>query len=265
MFARKKMIKNVAITAAALAASILVPDHLQAAAIPLGGGGVLQLNNMTGQLVGVDNTCINWGTPAACQTTTGIQDTVSGQDPAVFTVGSTSLDTIKDLPAGVSTPLVDFMTAASPLPGGEVFFNLESIIIPAMPVGNNCTTFALSAICNPGGGSPFILVQSSANQVSITLSTNEIAYTGSSTSGSTPYNSIFTTQLSGDLPTVAGNPYSGDVDTIPNILDFVGAGGTITATWSATQSPTVPEPMSFVLLGSGLVGMGLWTRRSRRF
>src|SRR5579863_10166503 len=102
MLANRRMLNNILISAAALVALILVPNSLRATSIPLGGGGILQLDNMTGQLVGVDNTCINWGWPAGCQTTTGIQDTVSGQDPAVFTVGSTPLDTIKDLPSGVT-------------------------------------------------------------------------------------------------------------------------------------------------------------------
>jgi hypothetical protein len=261
MFAKQKMLKKVTITAAALAASIFVPGYLQATSIPIGGGGILQISNLPGQLVGVIGTCINWGIPAACQTTTGISDSVSGSDPADFIFPSTG--TIKDLPAGVATPLVDFETVESPLPGGTVFFDLTGIVIPG-PFGD-CSSAALNNSCNPGGGSPFDLLQVTADQVSVSFSVDEIAYTGTSATGSTPYDGIFTTQLSGDLPTVAGNPFSGDADTIPDILDFFAAGGAITATWSATESPAaIPEPMSFVLLGSGLVGMALWSRRSRR-
>jgi hypothetical protein len=217
----------------------------------------MQINNLTGTLVGVSNACINWNSAAPCTNPPGaVQDTVSGQDPSVFTVGT---GTIKDLPAGVVTPLVDFMTAQSPLPGGVVHFDLTSIFIPALPAGNNCTVFALSAICNPGGGSPFLLTQNSANQVGISFSTVENAYTGTSASGVTVYDSIFTTQFSGNLP-------NGQTDTIPNILLFIAGGGTVTATWSGTQSPVppVPEPLSSVLLGIGLVGVSLLRRRRFR-
>ena len=123
--------------AAALVSATLATPNVFAAAIPVGGGGVLQLSNLTGQLVGVNASCINWGQPAACQTTTGIQDSVSGSDPALFTVGSTALDTIKDLPFGVATPLVGFMTVQSPLPGGQVLFDLNSLVVPG--AFGNCT------------------------------------------------------------------------------------------------------------------------------
>jgi hypothetical protein len=174
----------------------------------------------------------------------------------VFTSGSTPQDTIKDLPAGVLLPLVDFETIQSPLPGGVVFFDLTAINIPAVPAGNNCTTFALNAICTPGGGSPFTLIQTSATQVSINFSVLMSAYTGTSASGTTPYQGIFTTQLSGSLP-------NGLPDTIPNILNFIAGGGVITSTWSASESPlgTVPEPYSFALVGVGLIGLSFLRRR----
>lgn len=232
--------------AAALVSATLATPNVFAAAIPVGGGGVLQLSNLTGQLVGVNASCINWGQPAACQTTTGIQDSVSGSDPALFTVGSTALDTIKDLPFGVATPLVGFMTVQSPLPGGQVLFDLNSLVVPG--AFGNCTVFAVNATCNPGGGSIFVLFQNTANQVSISFSTTQSAYTGSIATGFTPYNGVFTTQLSGNLSN--GNP-----DTIPNILNFFAAGNTITSTWSATLSPT-PEPGTWLLLGAGLIAAG---------
>jgi PEP-CTERM motif len=230
-----------------------------ATSIPLGGGGVLQLSNMTGVLVGVTNTCINWAYPAVCSAATSVQDSVSGSDAAVFTPGSTPQDTIKDLPAGVATPLVDFMTVQSPLAGGIVNFDLESIVIPG--AFGDCTSGAVNSTCNPGGGSPFDLFQATANQVTVTFSMDEIAYTGTSASGSTPYVSIFTTQLSGTLP-------NGMTDTIPNILNYVAGGGAVTATWSGTQSPvpgtTTPEPGTIFLVGSGLIGLGAIGRRRFR-
>jgi hypothetical protein len=244
--------QKVTITALALGVLAIAPTKASATPIPLGGGAILNISNLVGTLVGVSNSCINWGYPAACSVNTAVSDSVSGSDPAVFTVGNTG--TIKDLPIGVVLPLVDFQTVAGPL--GLVHFDLTAIQTPATPVGNNCSTFALSAICTPGGGSPFTLFQASANQVGISMSMSELAYLNTSASGTTPYNAIFTTQLSGTLS-------NGQAVTIPNILSLIAGGGTITATWSATESPLsgVPEPSQFLLLGTGLVGLGLWKSR----
>lgn len=248
--------QKVTMTAMALGVLAIAPTNASATPIPLGGGAVLNISNLQGTLVGVSNACINWGVPNPCSASTVVGDTVSGSDPAVFTPGTLG-DTIRDLPVGVVLPLTDFETVTGPL--GTVHFDLTAIKTPVTPAGNNCSTFALSAICAPGGGSPFTLFQQSDNQVGISMALSEIAYLGTSTSGFTPYNAIFTTQLSGNLS-------DGSAATIPHILALIAGGGTISATWSATESPIspVPEPSEFLLLGSGLVGLGLWkSRRSR--
>jgi len=222
-------------SAQVLACAFLIAGwaNMYATPLPQAGGAVLNISNMTGSLVGLSNVCVNWNSAAPCTNPPfAVQDTISGSDPALFTVGSTAQDTIKSLPAGVVLPLIDFLTVQSPLPGGLVHFDLISVVIPAVPLNNNCTVFAVGAICSPGGGSPYILVQASANQVAISFSTTEQAYTGTSGVGynaATAYNGIFTTQISGLLP-------NGQRVTVPNVLSFMGGGGVLTATWSSTHS-----------------------------
>jgi hypothetical protein len=138
---------------------------------------------------------------------------------------------------------------------GVINFDLTSLVIPGAPAGNNCTTFAINAICIPNG-SPIVFDQESATQVAISFDTNEIAYFGTSGTGSTPYSGVFSTQVTA---------------TIPDLLSTLETGGTVTATWSSTQSPVptttspVPEPSTFAyLLGPGLAGIALLKRRIRR-
>lgn len=240
----------------------MLPASLHASVIPLAGGAVLTVTNASA-LLGLSNACVNWNSAATCTLPpTSVQDAVSGQDAAVFTVGSTPLDTVKDLPAGFTEPLVDFQTAQSPLPGGVVHFDLISLVIPAVPAGNNCTTFALGAVCTPQGGSPFTITQESANQLAVEFKVNEEAYTGTSGvnyNAATPYIADFSFQLAGTLP-------NGNTDTIPNLLTFIAGGGTITTTWSATviSVGAVPEPVSVFLFGSGLFGVAVLARKLRR-
>ena len=157
---------------------LAIAPNASATPIPLGGGAVLNISNLVGTLVGMSNTCINWGYPAACSINTSVQDSVSGSDPAIFTTGSTPLDTIKDLPTGFSVPVVDFETVQSPLPGGVVHFDLTSLVVPG--AFGNCSSSAVNNACNPGGGSPFTLIQETPTQVGILLAINANAYTGTS-------------------------------------------------------------------------------------
>jgi hypothetical protein len=116
-----------------------------------------------------------------------------------------------------------------------------------------CSSNAIGSLCTPTG-SPITLAQVGTNSVSISLSGNGIAYTGTSGSGSSPTIISFTSQ--NNVP-----------GTITSILALVlSAGGftnSVSATYSSTGPTTVPEPMTLSMMGLGLVSLGLIARRRK--
>jgi hypothetical protein len=231
--------------------------------------GELDIGNASGVLVGVSTGgggCVNWNTASAtCLSTTAVNMNISGLDSTDFTFPSTG--TINDIPQG-TTSIMHWETAPSPLPGGTVFFDLTGVPNATVPPGNDCSSGNLDTTC-VAPNSPFVLFQASATQVNIVFVADANAYTGTSGTGVTPYTADFHTSLSGSLAgfgCVVGGPQVSCSVNIPDVLTFEALGGKISSTWSATESPVTtptPEPLTYLLFGSGLVALAMM-RRPRR-
>jgi len=206
-------------------------------------GGVLNGGNLS---VAVSSTCINFyntATPDACPNT-GALDTWSvnaPSDTSLFTLGGTG--TIKDLPI-TSASVVDFMTI------GSIMFDMTSIIVPNQVA---CPPVGAPASCSAGD---FVFTQDdfsggTTGDVSVSFSLNAIGYTGTSTSGSTPYKFTFSSQFTNTTISTLLTQFI----NAPPVVDSV--------SFSASPVSGVPEPSAYLLLGSGLLGLGLLGKRVR--
>jgi hypothetical protein len=133
---------------------------------------------------------------------------------------------------------------------GTIIFDLKTL---SLGIGSNadCGSNTVGNVCTPTG-SPITLSQIATNTVSLSLSGNGIAYTGTSGSGSTPTIVSFTTQ--NNMPgTITG--------ILAAVLSENGFTESVSATYTSASS--VPEPMTVSMLGIGLVGLGLFSRRRK--
>ena len=130
-------------------------------------------------------------------------------------------------------------------------FDLQTLN-PGTGTAGQCTSNTVGNRCTPGADSGITIEQVSATQVSIFLSGRGIAYTGSSSTGSTPTVVNFTSQ----------NNVPGTITAILALIAPGGAGfvaNSVSATYDSTSA--VPEPMTLSMMGIGLVGLGLISRQ----
>jgi len=254
----------------ALASLALGSVNLSAAQIPVTAPfyGELDIANQAGLLVGVSTTtgaqtgCINFGKTVGqntnpCPAGVFSNMSVSGADATDFTFPSTGL--IQNIPQG-TVSISQWEKVNSPLPGGIVFFDLTGVP-NAVAAANDCASGNVGSQCAAG---PFLLQQSGPTNVTITFLVSANAYTGIPGTGVTPYTATFQTTITGINALSQFGCTTNCSATIPNILFWEGGGGTINSTWSATEAPSVPEPISFLLFGSGLIGVALIGRARRR-
>jgi hypothetical protein len=239
-------------------------------ALPITDTGVLNITNNVGSLFAITSApfCVNWGGGSTCVAGTTHQMNVAGPSN-LFSTAASATDQIKDLPSLPPPTLTDFETVlgAGAIAGQTVHFDLTSIPINASASGTCSGAGANNPLnsCTPAN-SAFTLTMVSSNVVAIGFNAHLNAYTGTSAGGVTPYNGIFTTQIAGAL--TGTGPCSGLAANITNILGCEAAGGTVTNTWSATESPvtttgTVPEPSTMLLLSTALLVVGLVVRKRR--
>jgi len=238
------------------------PGRALATPVPL--AGVLNLGNFS---VDLTPGCIAFyngpGLPT-CPPVGSATVMVDAPVGAGFTFNTTG--TLMDLTsAGTGFVQADSLVMASGGPAGYGPISFDTIAdVP--PSGTPCPAGgpAVGSSCAiPGSPFEFFNFSSGASIVSLTLEV--CAYTG--TPGSP---TITGTTGSNGVPTncSAGTLYQ-DVISAQFVLTYSQIlaeylGGGVQDSASATLGPVTPEPISFVLFGSGLIGMALLGRRVRR-
>ena len=171
--------------------------------------------------------------------------------PNTGAYGSTTAVTQGDLiGAPTLTPnLTNWATFTTP--SGTIMFDLQTLN-PGYGTALACTSNAIGSTCTPSPTSGITLTQVSANQVSITLTGSGIAYTGASGTGSTSTVVSFSSQ--NNLPGTI-------TEILAAVLSGQGFQDSVSATYTSTSA--VPEPMTLSMMGIGLLGLGLISRRRK--
>jgi hypothetical protein len=219
-----------------------------ASATPLTSGSTASIQNVSGGGVTVNNSGLFFNTTGA-----------NVSNP--FAPGGTNTGSFAGLTGGTILNLAPPVVGPTNVPGfatfntaaGVVTFNLTTIM-PGVGSAGACTSNTVGNVCTPNLGpimSPFTLTQIAPNAVSIALTLDGLAYLGSAASGTSPTVGTFTTQ-----DTMLG--------TITSILTASGTPAGVTESYSGSftaSSTVIPEPLSPLLMGFGLLGLGIVARR----
>jgi len=223
--------------------------------------GVLNVTNCNNGGVTVTAATITWlpsivGAPApgaGCVTAdTNTNVTYTGGGPLL---GGDATGQIKNLDASTPSPLANFIVFTDqPI----LHFDLNSI---GPGVNNTACAASLdpnASSCSPFTGSPVILTPTSTG-TSASLSARGTAGDASATPSN--WLGTFTTQFPGITPQQLK-----DAITLGTPIANFCAAGACTSTYSGSFSvsfTSVPEPMSLVLIGSGLIGLA-FLNKSRK-
>jgi hypothetical protein len=203
--------------------------------------GSLTTNGCPGNQVVVTATTIDWdpsGTGVGCIVTGGSTSiTYAGG-----VLGASQTGSIKDLIAPVAFPLADFMTfAAHPL----LHFNLSGI--GPGPVRTDCGALLEFESCSVFAGSPFALQK---NGVQTAVFLNAFGFATDGTLPNSAWQGSFSVTISNLTPA--------------QIQTIILGGGSVTSTHAGNFTVTaLPEPASLVMVGLGLAGLGLYSKRKR--
>jgi hypothetical protein len=200
--------------------------------------------------------------PSACPPS--VTDTFGLNSPsdAIFgtpgTTNGTTADYILANQVGTAPGIRPYNNGIGFLTLNSFTFDVQSVNVPnAVP----CPPSGTPGVCSLGdfvftqndlstSGGPCPGGSGLCGHVTVSFSVNGIGYSGSSTTGSTPYTFIYSSQFNNETTTDLINKAGGP-----------GVTNSISLTANPVPAGTVPEPVSFALLGLGLATIGIFGRR----